>query len=96
MFDAGGVDAKFEVGGCVRTLTVVPGWDMDPWQSDTWSPVRVSSVVRGRSREWSHHATAQNPGDTLPDAPPAPVAFDFEALVRRAVVQSGDRIPPRF
>ena len=95
MIDAGGVDAKFEVGGCIRTLSVEPGWDMEPWQSDSWNPVRVSGVIKGRSREWTHSATATHGGHTLPDSPPEPVAFDFEALVRRAVVQTGAPTPRR-
>ena len=85
--DEGGSTAVFEVGGCIRTITVQPGWDMDPWQSDTWNAVRVSGVARGQTRAWSHGATASHGGETLPASPPAAVPFDFEALVRRAVVQ---------
>lgn len=86
LLDAGTTTARFELGGNYRTLEVVAGWDGDAWASDTWNSVRVSGVVRGTSRDWSHKDSAQHWGENVPETAPDPVAFDFEALVRRAVV----------
>ncbi|MBJ7471448.1 MAG: hypothetical protein JHD16_09100 [Solirubrobacteraceae bacterium] len=87
LWDEGGADARFEVGGCIREFSVLADWDEDPWQSSTFSSVFVSGVARGQSRRWTHSTTARCSDKTLPASPPAAVPFDFEALVRRAVVQ---------
>lgn len=88
LMDTGPAKARFELGGCIRTLELVGGWDGDAWASDTWNPVRVSAVVRATSRDWSHKEHAHHWGENLPAERPEPVPFDFEALVRRVVIQN--------